>query len=50
MYLQAISVCDGCGSMWEYVQGVDDTGDVTQDGQQNVDEEVSTTTSLKEDT
>jgi hypothetical protein len=29
---------------------VDDTGDVTQDGQQDVDEEISTASALQEDT
>jgi hypothetical protein len=32
------------------VQGVDDSGNVTKDGQQDVDEEVGTATALKEDT
>jgi len=32
------------------VQGVDDTGDVTQDGEQDVDEEVGTASALEEDT
>ena len=32
------------------VQGVDDTGNVTQDGQQDVDEEVGIAAALKEDT
>jgi len=32
------------------VQGVDDSGNVTKDGQQDVDEEVSTTAALEEDT
>jgi len=32
------------------VQGVDDAGNVTKDGQQNVDEQVSTTAALEEDT
>lgn len=35
---------------WEYVQGVDDTWDVTEDSQQNVDEEVSAAATLEEDT
>ena len=34
----------------EYVQGVDDTWDVTEDGQQDVDEEVGAAATLKEDT
>jgi hypothetical protein len=29
---------------------MDDTGNVTEDGQQDVDEEISTATTLKEDT
>lgn len=33
-----------------YVQGVDDTGQPTQDGQTNVDQEISTTSALQEDT
>lgn len=32
------------------IQGVDDSGNVTKDGQQKVDEEVSTATTLEEDT
>ena len=36
--------------MSENVQGVDDTGDVTQDGKQDVDEEVGTASALEEDT
>lgn len=32
------------------IQSVDDTGDVTQDGEQDVDAEVSTASSLQEDT
>lgn len=32
------------------VQGVDDAGNVTKDGQQDVDEQVSTTAALEEDT
>ena len=32
------------------VQGVDDSGNITKDGQQDVDEEVSTTAALEEDT
>jgi len=32
------------------VQGVDDTGDVSQDCQKNVDEEISSASSFKEDT
>ena len=35
---------------WEYVQGVDDTWDVTKDSQQNVDEEVGAAATLEEDT
>ena len=31
-------------------QGVDNSGNVTKDGQQDVDEEVGTTAALKEDT
>jgi hypothetical protein len=29
-----------------YLQSMDDSGDVTKDGQQNVDEQVGTTTTL----
>lgn len=40
--------------MWQilsdHVHGVDNTGDVTQDGQQDVDQEISTTSALQEDT
>lgn len=36
--------------MREYVQGVDDTWDITKDGQQDVDEEISSAATLKEDT
>jgi hypothetical protein len=32
------------------VQGVDDAGNVTKDGQQNVDEEIGAATTLEEDT
>lgn len=32
------------------VQSVDDTGQVTQDGEQNVDEQISTASSLQENT
>lgn len=32
------------------VQSVDDTGDVTQDGKEDVDEEVGTAATLEEDT
>lgn len=32
------------------IQGVDDTGDVTQNGEQDVDEQVGAATTLKEDT
>jgi hypothetical protein len=32
------------------VQGVDNAGNVTQDGQENVDEEVSAAATLEEDT
>ena len=34
----------------EDIQGVDDTGDVTQDGEKDVDEEVGTASALEEDT
>lgn len=34
----------------EDIQSVDDTGNVTQDGEQDVDAEVSTASSLQEDT
>jgi hypothetical protein len=34
----------------DHVQGVDNTGDPTQDGQTDVDQEVSTTSALQEDT
>lgn len=34
----------------DHIQGVDDTGDPTQDGQTDVDQEVSTTSALQEDT
>lgn len=32
------------------IQGVDDTGDITQDGEQDVDEQISTTPALEENT
>lgn len=32
------------------IQGVDDTGDVTQNGQQDVDQQIGTTSALEEDT
>jgi hypothetical protein len=32
------------------VQGVDDTGDITQDGEQDVDQEISSAAALQEDT
>jgi len=32
------------------LQSVDDSGNVSQNGQQDVDEEISTTTALEEDT
>lgn len=35
-------------SNWENIQSVDDAGDVTKDGEQDVDEQVSTTAALKE--
>jgi len=38
------------GGREEHVQGVDDTGNPTQNGQTDVDEEVSTTSALQEDT
>ena len=34
----------------EDIQGVDDTGDVTQDGEQDVNEEVGSASALEEDT
>ena len=34
----------------DHVHGVDNTGDPTQDGQTDVDQEVSTTSALQEDT
>ena len=34
----------------DYVQRVDDSGNVTEDGQQDVDEEVGIAATLKEDT
>lgn len=34
----------------DHVHGVDNTGNPTQDGQQDVDQEVSTTSALQEDT
>jgi len=33
-----------------YVQSVDDTRDITQNGQTDVDQQISTTAALKEDT
>lgn len=37
---------DGAGN----IQGVDDTGDVTQDGEQDVNEQIRTASALEEDT
>lgn len=33
-----------------HIQGVDDTGQPTKDGQTDVDQEISTTSALQEDT
>lgn len=35
-------------SSYENIQGVDDAGNVTEDGEQDVDEQVSSTAALKE--
>lgn len=45
-----LSPSEDVTGMSEDVQGVDDTGDVTQDGEQDVDEEVGTASALEEDT
>ena len=37
-------------SLRQNIQSMDDTGNITEDGQQNVDEEVGIATSLEEDT
>jgi hypothetical protein len=49
MYLIIISCVSG-GNDEVSLQSVDDTGNVSEDGQQDVDEEVGIATALKEDT
>lgn len=39
----------GAAAEGQYVQSVDDSGNVTQDREQDVDEEISSASSLKED-
>ncbi len=49
MYLFLLALFQACEGR-KSVQSVDDTWDVTQDGQQDVDKEVGVAASLKEDT
>lgn len=49
MYLDTVSTASWL-MVGRNLQGVDDTGDITQDGEKDVDEEVTSTSTFEENT
>jgi hypothetical protein len=50
MYLEFRVSGDLPGQLHDYVQSMNDAGNVTEDGQQDVDQKITTTAALEEDT
>lgn len=50
MYLRVVSFVSHCWGERSILQSVNDSRNVTQDGQEDVDEEICATSDLKEDT